>query len=221
MLRLVLPRLPAGLPGWAAGTARRLHAATRTCAPPPPPARPLVVQKYGGTSLGTSSKLEKVLDIVGKQHRDANVVAVVSALSAETKAEGSTSRLLAAADAAVGGGVFQHYLEAIEDTHLDVIFDMVWAGGRVGEGGGGGWLVDDGTVAFHCGQRPRISSSRAGEALPMGPRLRVKGLCSGCGRRLSLAPELGRPAHQGQAASFAAAPKSIISSHAPVWPIPQ
>ncbi|EDQ92671.1 uncharacterized protein MONBRDRAFT_22547 [Monosiga brevicollis MX1] len=86
---------------------------------------PIVVQKFGGTSLGTPEKLEKVLNIVGKWHRDNRVACVVSALSSHTKAEGTTTRLLNAAENAVHQEPFHQFLDAIEDTHLDVVYTML------------------------------------------------------------------------------------------------
>ena len=77
--------------------------ATASTAKHGPPSA-VIVQKFGGTSLGTSEKLDKSTAIIRQFHqpeKGQGVVAVVSALSSETKAEGTTSRLLAAADAAV------------------------------------------------------------------------------------------------------------------------
>lgn len=86
-----------------------------------------VVQKYGGTSLGTAERLEKVTNIIKQFHKPGQetVVAVVSALSSDTKAEGTTSRLLAAADAAVNQQDFQVFLDRIEDTHMDALYGIL------------------------------------------------------------------------------------------------
>ncbi len=88
----------------------------------------IVVQKFGGTSLGTPEKMDKVANIITSHYSEEenkNVVAVVSALSSETKEEGTTSRLLAAAEAAVKQEAeFQVYLERIEDTHMDIIYSL-------------------------------------------------------------------------------------------------
>jgi aspartate kinase len=87
----------------------------------------VVVQKFGGTSLGTAERLDKVTNIIKQFHKpgEQTVVAVVSALSSETKAEGTTSRLLAAADAAVAQKDFQVYLDRIEDTHMDALYGIL------------------------------------------------------------------------------------------------
>ena len=87
--------------------------------------RQTFVQKFGGTSLGTREKLDKVVNIVSTNLKVANLACVVSAISSETKSAGTTSRLLHAAEAAVSEQPFQHYLNAIEDTHLDIIYSMV------------------------------------------------------------------------------------------------
>jgi len=85
----------------------------------------VIVQKFGGTSLGTPEKMEKVTSII-KSHVDEdkgkNVVAVVSAISSETKEEGTTSRLLAAAECAVAQQDYLTFLEKIEDTHMDIVY---------------------------------------------------------------------------------------------------
>src|SRR5688572_11628742 len=47
--------------------------------------RPLVVQKFGGTSVGTIERMQKVADIVADEFRSGNnVIVVVSAMSGET-----------------------------------------------------------------------------------------------------------------------------------------
>ena len=74
---------------------------------------PTVVQKFGGTSLGTPEKLDNVLRIVDKFRANSRVACVVSALSSHTKSEGTTSRLLSAAQGAVDQAPFHQYLDAI------------------------------------------------------------------------------------------------------------
>ncbi|EGD76116.1 aspartokinase [Salpingoeca rosetta] len=90
-----------------------------------PSKRKVFVQKFGGTSLGTFEKLEKVVNIVRTNLEKARLACVVSAISSETKSEGTTSRLLNAAQAAVNEDPFHHFLDAIEDTHLDIIYSMI------------------------------------------------------------------------------------------------
>jgi aspartate kinase len=90
---------------------------------------PVVVQKFGGTSLGSTEKLDKVHEIVSRWHSDRRVVAVVSALSAERKEEGTTTRLLSAAEAAISGASYGHFLDAILETHHGVV-DEALTGAR-------------------------------------------------------------------------------------------
>ncbi|GAB5358970.1 hypothetical protein AAMO2058_000504600 [Amorphochlora amoebiformis] len=87
--------------------------------------KPTIVQKFGGTSLGTPEKLEKVRAIVCDWHKKSKPLAVVSAMSSYTKSEGTTSRLLAAADAAVNKGRFGPIIDRIEDTHLEIVYSML------------------------------------------------------------------------------------------------
>lgn len=91
------------------------------------PGKPIIVQKYGGTSLGTSEKLEKVMNIVRQWSPDNSLAMVVSAFSSDNKAEGTTSRLLAAAEAAITG-TGEHYnaiLDKVEDTHMSAIYGSI------------------------------------------------------------------------------------------------
>lgn len=88
--------------------------------------QPVVVQKYGGTSVGGVDKLDKVHGIVERNLSEGRrVVAVVSAMSPENKADGTTSRLLSAANAAVEGRSFAKDLIRIEDVHMDVLYGGV------------------------------------------------------------------------------------------------
>lgn len=89
----------------------------------------VIVQKFGGTSLGTTDRMRKVANIVKQFHNEnSSVVAVVSALSSETKAEGTTSRLLGAAEAAVTKKEFHPFIDAIENTHKEVISGLLKSG---------------------------------------------------------------------------------------------
>ena len=46
----------------------------------------LIVQKYGGTSVGTIERIHRVADRVEKAHKDGHrVVVVLSAMSGETE----------------------------------------------------------------------------------------------------------------------------------------
>jgi aspartate kinase len=53
---------------------------------------PLIVQKFGGTSVGGADRLYSVADIVYQNAQGHRVVVVVSAMSGYKKAEGTTSK---------------------------------------------------------------------------------------------------------------------------------
>ncbi len=88
----------------------------------------VIVQKFGGTSLGSAEKMEKVINIIKTFNKDSGIIAVVSALSSHVKSEGTTSRLLAAAQSAVERKEFQQYLQLIEDTHFDIVYSLLSPG---------------------------------------------------------------------------------------------
>lgn len=76
-----------------------------------------VVQKFGGTSVGKFP--ENIVDNIVKKYSSSNRIAVVcSARSSNTKSEGTTSRLLKAADIASENGEFGTLLQVIEDDHV-------------------------------------------------------------------------------------------------------
>jgi aspartate kinase len=76
-----------------------------------------IVQKFGGTSVGSAERMQNVAAIVEKTRAERQVIAVVSAMSGTTKQEGTTSALLAAADAAVGLRPFEAELGRIAAAH--------------------------------------------------------------------------------------------------------
>mmetsp|Transcript_11823 Transcript_11823/g.13626 ORF Transcript_11823/g.13626 Transcript_11823/m.13626 type:complete len:504 (-) Transcript_11823:1299-2810(-) len=136
----------------------------------------LYVQKFGGTSLGTPEKMEKVRNIVQKFHGpNRNVVAVVSALSSETKAEGTTTRLLNAAAAAVKGDKsFGDYLDKIEDTHMDVIYGLLKSKD-----------TRESTKAYVTAELNRVRTFCESLAVIQELSPRSHDLVIGCGERLS------------------------------------
>ncbi|VEU22079.1 DEKNAAC103103 [Brettanomyces naardenensis] len=83
-----------------------------------------IVQKFGGTSVGKFP--ETICDeIVGPHLESSKVVIVCSARSAKTKSEGTTNRLLTAADLASDaddedddGEMFQKTLDLVEEDHV-------------------------------------------------------------------------------------------------------
>lgn len=77
-----------------------------------------IVQKFGGTSVGKFS--EQITDDIVNVYSKTNRVAVVcSARSSKTKSEGTTSRLLRAADLASIDGDYESLLEVIRKDHLE------------------------------------------------------------------------------------------------------
>ena len=85
----------------------------------------LLVQKYGGTSLGNGVRLRNVAEIIKKSQVHHQVIVVVSALSSYTKDEGTTSRLLEAGDIAIKNGSFTQILELVEITHFDALQESI------------------------------------------------------------------------------------------------
>lgn len=77
----------------------------------------IIVQKFGGTSVGNTERLDNVTSIIAKTRETHPVVAVVSARSGTTKAEGTTSLLLAAAANALAGASFDAELALIASNH--------------------------------------------------------------------------------------------------------
>ena len=81
----------------------------------------LIVQKFGGTSLGTAERLQNVARIVKSSSTENDPVVVVSAMSSYTKAEGTTSRLLEAGQQALANGPFFRILDLVEQTHFEAL----------------------------------------------------------------------------------------------------
>lgn len=83
-----------------------------------------VVQKFGGTSVGKFS--ENIVDNIVREYSKLNRVAVVcSARSSNTKSEGTTSRLLRAADLAADEDDYSSLLHTIEDDHVQNATDRI------------------------------------------------------------------------------------------------
>ncbi len=81
----------------------------------------LIIQKFGGTSLGNAERLQNVAHIIRDFLADHQVIVVVSAMSSYTKAEGTTSRLIQAGELALSGGQFFRILDQVEQTHLEAL----------------------------------------------------------------------------------------------------
>ncbi|CAN6645210.1 hypothetical protein TRVA0_021S00298 [Trichomonascus vanleenenianus] len=80
--------------------------------------RPWVVQKFGGTSVGKFP--EQIAEDIVKLYSSQNYrpVVVCSARSTDTKEEGTTTRLLKAAEIALDKGDFSRVIEAIRNDHI-------------------------------------------------------------------------------------------------------
>lgn len=90
-----------------------------------PSTRLCVVQKFGGTSLGTGERLKMVAAIIRNTLSDHNVIAVVSAMSPLVKKEGTTSLLLKAAEVATSGGDYLTPLEQVKEYHERAIEEAI------------------------------------------------------------------------------------------------
>ena len=74
------------------------------------------VLKFGGTSVGSSKNISKVIKIVKEESATENIVVVVSAVG------GITDKLLAAADKAINKDYsYKQDFDALRLKHIDVI----------------------------------------------------------------------------------------------------
>ena len=85
----------------------------------------IIVQKYGGTSVGSGERLRAVAGIIRATRANRPVIAVVSAMSGTVKAEGTTSLLLLASELALAGKDFSDPLGRIESNHLKALEEAV------------------------------------------------------------------------------------------------
>ena len=77
-----------------------------------------IVQKYGGTSIGQADRMKSVAMIVKDSLKNDRVIVALSAMSSYVKSEGTTSRLIEAADAALKGKDYSKIIDMIESTML-------------------------------------------------------------------------------------------------------
>ena len=84
-----------------------------------------IVQKFGGTSLGKAERMQAVADIVRSSREHDRVIVALSAMSSYVKAEGTTSRLIEAADAALHKKDFYRILDQLEAYHLDTTRQLI------------------------------------------------------------------------------------------------
>jgi len=84
-----------------------------------------LVQKYGGTSVGTSKAMINVANIIKKTLKSSKVVAVLSAMSSHKKSEGTTSKLIQAMENINNSDVYQKILDEIQDYHISVAEEVI------------------------------------------------------------------------------------------------
>ncbi len=85
-----------------------------------------VVQKFGGTSIGRSDRMKNVASIVKETLQNGeHTIVVLSAMSDSGKKEGTTSRLMAAAEEAIAKGSYYKIIDLIEILHLKVVNSII------------------------------------------------------------------------------------------------
>ncbi len=85
----------------------------------------MIVQKYGGTSLGTAERLLNVANIIKNTYQTDPVIAVVSAMSSYVKSEGTTSMLLEIADSAIHQREYTPILQKLKSNHLQAVDESI------------------------------------------------------------------------------------------------
>lgn len=86
----------------------------------------IIVQKFGGTSIGRADRMVNVANIVRTTLEAGQHVAVVlSALSDSRKKDGTTSRLMEAADEAISKGSYYRIIDLIENHHIKIIEEII------------------------------------------------------------------------------------------------
>jgi len=84
-----------------------------------------IVQKFGGTSLGKADRMRSVAGIVKESLKSDRPVLALSAMSSYIKAEGTTSMLIEASDAALAKRDFYKIIDSIADHHLGAIDELM------------------------------------------------------------------------------------------------
>jgi aspartate kinase len=84
-----------------------------------------LVQKYGGTSVGTGKAMLNVASIIKKTLKSSKVVAVLSAMSSHKKSEGTTSKLIQAMDNINNSDVSIKILDEIQEYHVSVAKEVI------------------------------------------------------------------------------------------------
>ncbi|KAG4095747.1 aspartate kinase [Neocallimastix lanati (nom. inval.)] len=84
-----------------------------------------LVQKYGGTSVGTAKAMLNVANIIRKSLHSTKVVAVLSAMSSHKKSEGTTSKLIKAMENINNTEVAIKILDEIQEYHVSVAKEVI------------------------------------------------------------------------------------------------
>ncbi|MBL0691547.1 MAG: aspartate kinase [SAR324 cluster bacterium] len=84
-----------------------------------------IVQKFGGTSLGSPERMMKVAKIIKKSWQKQKTLVVVSAISNLDKETGTTSLLLKASGSALQKIDPQPFLALIQENHLNIINELI------------------------------------------------------------------------------------------------
>lgn len=85
-----------------------------------------IVRKFGGTSLGKADRLRNIARIVqnGLENGQHSVV-VLSAISGSGKKDGTTNKLMEAAQEAIKKGSYYRIIDLLEEQHLELIKNAV------------------------------------------------------------------------------------------------
>ena len=88
----------------------------------------MIVQKFGGTSLGRQGGFKRIVKKIVKQvSTESNLIVVVSAFSNAKKTEGITSKLMQASQLAVKGkSGFLKIIQEIEKLHIKSLEKYSW-----------------------------------------------------------------------------------------------
>lgn len=132
-----------------------------------------IVQKFGGTSLGKADRMKSVAEIVKESIKNDRVVLALSAMSSYVKSEGTTSRLLEAADAAVNKGDFFRIIDHLEEHHVSTVKELM--NGKIRE-----QIIDEVKVELHTLKSFLEAISVIGEMSP-----RSQDVIIGTGEKLS------------------------------------
>ena len=85
----------------------------------------IVVQKFGGTSVGSAERLSQVANIIKDSCQTKSVIAVISALSPERKANGTTSLLIKATEQTLKSLPFEQELSIITSNHIQAVEGVI------------------------------------------------------------------------------------------------